>query len=210
MTRGSPLSDEQSSYAIKQLPPKTGAPSNLTHLDANDLEQASQEERPCSLLTAKQGSSLELPVNGWLHISGQLQWLVALGLQVDAEDQVLVGTLLVLVHWAEVVVLLDLLLVVLALLRWVAVVILVLRCRLGVHMNDREWEVEILQVLSLGLFEMADLLLPLGSFEEETVDEDTFLHSLEVAAFDATVLIGDGILLDIGLVVDFVERPLLS
>lgn len=107
-------------------------------------------------------------------------------------------------------VLFDLLLVVFALLRWVAVVILALRCRLSVHVNDWEWEVEILQVLSCGLFKMTDLLLPLGSFKEETVDEYTFRHSLEGAAFNATVFVVNYILLDIGLVVNFVERPSFS
>lgn len=52
--------------------------------------------------------------------------------------------------------------------------------------------------------------MPLGSFKIESVNQYTLVHWVDLFAFDAAVVTRNDILEHLGLVVNFVERPLVS
>jgi len=73
--------------------------------------------------------------------------------------------------------------------------------------EDREVEEHVFANL---LLESLVCLVPLATFKEETVDEDTFGWWVESLAFNAAVIATNDVLKDFCLVVDLIERPALT
>lgn len=166
-----------------------------------------------SLLGAKQGDTLESPI--LVGMSDDLILLVLLlivvlfvggvGFKVYARDQILVVPLRILVHGAMIVGLLLRFQVLFLVVGGCAVVrSLILVCRHGRHVDNREGKVK---VFTNGVLEVASLV-PGGTLKIESMNEDTFGGGRDCLV-NTTVISLDCLLLRLSLGLDLIEGPLL-